>query len=103
MPDIPSRLDLRVGESWSFEFPGLGAAGYRWGHEIVGDRDVIEARWTQGNPAGAAPRPAGSSAPEVVTVTGQRPGTVTVRIFQRRSWEPPDQVRVQHRLSVLVS
>jgi hypothetical protein len=102
VPDVPSRLELAVDESWSFEFPGLVTAGYRWGHEIVGDQDLIEVQWTQGHPAGAARRPAGSSTPEVVTVTGRGPGTVTLRIFQRRSWDPPDQVRVQHRLSVLV-
>jgi hypothetical protein len=103
VPDVPSRLELTVGESWMFEFPGLGTAGYRWGHEIVGDEDVIEVRWTQGHPAGVPQRSPGASTPEVVTVTGQRPGTVTLRIFQRRRWEPPDQVRVQHHLSVLVS
>jgi hypothetical protein len=102
VPDVPSRLVLAVGESWGLEFPGLATAGYRWGHEIVGGQDVIEVRWAHGHLAGAARRPAGSSAPEVVTVTGQRPGTVTLRIFQRRSWEPPDQVRVQHHLSVFV-
>jgi len=103
VPDIPSRLDLRVGESWSLELPGLGAAGYRWGHDVVGDRDVIEVRWARSHPASAAPRAAGSSTPEVVTVTGQRPGAVTLTIFQRRSWEPTDQVLVQHHLHVLVS
>jgi hypothetical protein len=102
VPDIPDHLALATGESWRLEFPGLATAGYRWGHAIVGDQDVIEVRWTQGDPAGPAPRPAGSSTPEVVTVTGRRPGTVTLRIFQRRSWEPPDQARVQHQLSVLV-
>lgn len=102
VPDIPSRLALAVGESWTFDFPGLATAGYRWGHDIAGDEDVVEVRWTQGQPAGAPRRPPGSSAPEVVTVTGRRPGTVTLRIFQRRGWEPPDQVRVQHHLRVLV-
>jgi hypothetical protein len=102
VPDIPSRLELAVGEPWTFEFPGLATAGYRWEHEVSGDADVVDVSWAQGDQPGTPQRSPGSSRPEVVTVTGHRPGAVTLRIFQHRRWEPADQVRVQHDLSIRV-
>jgi predicted secreted protein len=98
--DIPNHLELAVGEQWVVELPGLGTSGYVWDHDVVGEGDVVEVQWTLGYPPPS--RPAGVSASEVATIRAVRPGTVEVRLYQHRQWEPPDRVRAQHRLSVHV-
>jgi predicted secreted protein len=100
--DIPNHLELAVGEQWAVELPGLGTSGYVWDHEVVGGRDVVEVQWSRGYPPGSPSRPAGVSAPEVATIRAVRPGTVEVRMYQHRRWEPPNRARAQHRLSVHV-
>lgn len=102
MADIPTHLDLAVGQQYAVELPGLGTSGYIWEHDIVGDGDAVDVRWTRGLPPGSAPRPIGVSAPEVATIRAVRPGTAEVRLYQHRRWEPPDRVRAQHELTVLV-
>jgi predicted secreted protein len=102
MADIPAHLDLAAGQQYAVELAGLGTSGYIWEHEIIGDGDVVDVQWTRGFPPGAPPHPAGVSAPEVATIRAVRPGAVEVRLYQHRRWEPPDQVRTQYRLSVLV-
>lgn len=100
--DVPDHLELAVGEQHVVELPGLGTAGYVWDDDIVGEDGVVEVRWTRGHPSGAAPQPVGLSAPEVATIRALRPGTVEIRLYQHRRWEPPDRVRAERRLSVSV-
>jgi len=103
MADIPTRLELAVGQQYTVELPGLGTSGYIWEHEIIGGDDVVDVQWTRGFPPGSPPRPVGVSAPEVATIRAVRPGAAEVRLYQHRRWEPPDRVRAQHRLTVVVS
>ena len=102
MCGIPARLELTAGEQRPIELPGLGMSGYVWDHEIVGEDGVVDVEWVRGDPPGSPPRPVGVSAPQVATIRAVRPGAVDVRLYQHRRWEPPDRIRAEHRLSVLV-
>lgn len=98
----PDRIELAVGEERSIELPGLGTAGYVWEHEVTGDEGVADVTWIRGFPPGTPMPRAGVSAPEVATVRGLRPGTVVLRLYQHRRWEPPDRARAEHRVEVVV-
>lgn len=100
--DVPDHLELAVGDQYVVELPGLGTAGYVWDDDVAGADGVVEVRWTRGFPPGAAPHPVGLSAPEVATIRALRPGTVELRLYQHRRWEPSDRARAEHRLSVSV-
>jgi hypothetical protein len=103
MAELPDELRLAVGDSHELTLPGLGTAGYRWDHEVVGDPGVVAVSWRRGFGPGEGPDPrsAGASAPERLTVTGTAPGRVTLLVSQGRPWEqrPP---RAQHTIQVLV-
>src|SRR5262245_2174258 len=102
MPDIPTKLELVVGEQRSVELLGLGTAGYMWDDEVVGEADIVEVRWTRGVPSSSPPRPVGLSAPEVLTIHALRPGTVELRLCQHRRWEPANLARARHSVVVHV-
>ena len=102
MGDLPDHVELAVGERLTFELPGLGTAGYAWEHEIAGEDGVVDASWNSERPAGSQPVAVGENVPESITMLGLRPGAVTVRLLQRRPWEPPDQVIAEHTVAVVV-
>ncbi len=90
MPDLPDHLDLRVGESRSFELHGVPSTGYSWQHEIVGDEAAVHVEWSRaarGAPTTVAHGGAGTV--ETMTVTGEQPGTARLRVRWRRRWESP--------------
>ena len=102
MDSVPTHLHLSVGEQRGLKLPGLGTAGYIWQHELRGGAGVVDIQWTRGYPPGEPPRPVGASAPEIATIRAQRPGTAELTLYQRRHWEPPEQRRNEHHLSVVV-
>ena len=102
MTEIPARLDMSVDEERDVELPGLGTAGYVWDSEVVGAGNVIDVRWTRGDPPGSPPRPMGQSAPEVATIHAMEPGDVELRLYQHRPWEPASQVAARHDIYVHV-
>ncbi len=100
--DIPPRLELTVGEHYAVELPGLGTSGYVWDAEIGGEPGVVQVQWSRGFPADEPSPPVGASAPETATIRAERPGTAEILLYQHRRWEPPERIRVQYQLSVLV-
>jgi predicted secreted protein len=102
MPDLPTELDLAVGEERSLELPSLGTSGYLWDCDVVGDGDVVDVQCSRGAPPMSPARPAGISAPEIVTIRGRTPGTVELRLVQHRRWEPATLARSQLGLVVHV-
>jgi predicted secreted protein len=102
MTEIPTNLDMSVGEQRDVELPGLGTAGYAWDSEIAGQDDGIDVHWTRGDPPGSPPRPVGQSAPEVATIRAVAPGDVDLRLYQHRRWEPASQAIARHDIRVHV-
>jgi hypothetical protein len=100
--EIPTSLDMSVGQQRDVELPGLGTAGYVWDGDITGNGDVIDVHWTRGDPAGSPARPAGQSAPDVVTIRAIGPGQVELQLYQHRSWEPPSAAVGRHDIVVHV-
>jgi predicted secreted protein len=99
MADLPDHIDLAVGERVALTLPGLGTAGYVWEHEIVGERGLVDAAWTRGREPEA---PVGASAPETLELVGRRPGSLVLRLYQRRPWEDAGRVRRERRVSVRI-
>lgn len=90
--DLPERLVMSPGQTFSADLPGLGGAGYLWSFEIVDPSDpapdaVVAAAIERGGarqPASADERPAvGASLPETLLISAQAPGTATVQVVQR--------------------
>ena len=98
--DLPTQLSLGVGDRRELKLPGLGTAGYRWGHAVDGDADAVQLEWQRGVSAEEARGlPMGASAPERLAITATAPGHVTVRLTQQRPWEsvPP---RAEHTIEI---
>lgn len=102
MADPPDRVELEVGEQITLQLPGLGTAGYVWGDEVAGDDGIVSVSWARGLPDGAPRTPPGASAPELVTIVGEKPGSAVVRLIQHRTWESPDRVQAEHSVTVVV-
>lgn len=84
-----SSVHLRVGETHRLRLPGLGSAGYGWEMSVEGDGEAVGVSkefLPPPLPTGG-PLPAGYSRDEEVVITALAPGTATVRLVQRRSWE----------------
>ena len=76
---------MRPGEDHEVVLPSLGSAGYVWQHEVDGDPRVIEVVLRRGSPP--VGQIAGRAIPEVLSIAGLAPGTVTILLRQRRPWE----------------
>jgi predicted secreted protein len=104
VPDLPDRVDLRVGESRSFEFRGVPSTGYSWQHEIVGDEDVVQVEWSRAARGAPTTVPQGGAGTvETMTVTGVQPGAARLRVRWRRRWDPPDVAKEEHLVMMTVS
>jgi len=70
------------------DLPGLGTAGYLWQHDLDGDTGAVEVVLRHA-PASdhELTAAAGASAREIATIRALRPGTVRLRLVQRRPWE----------------
>jgi predicted secreted protein len=83
-------IRLRPGERQVVTLPGMGAAGYRWSFEIIGDAGVVDVARSPvsdaDGPSGGE-LPAGASVPESFALEGRTPGRATVRFSQTRPWE----------------
>ncbi len=86
------------------DLPGLGTAGYLWQHDLDGDAGAVEVTWHRGPPPERAPTTAvGASAREVATIRALRPGTVRLRLEQRRPWEVDAEPLRRHYVEVHVA
>lgn len=107
--DLPERLVMTPGQTFSVELPGLGGAGYLWFAEVADPSDsapeavvaaVIKRGAQQSGPRDEPTR-VGASLPETLLITARTPGTATVQLVQRRPWEsgPP---RAERHTQVVV-
>ena len=82
MAGIPEKVELSVGEVRTLPLEGSGG-GYRWHAEVEGDDGIVEVAtdYAEGE------LPEGSWRGEVATLTGLAPGSTSVRLVRRRSWE----------------
>lgn len=104
--EIAIRVELSVGERWEARLPGRGAAGYQWFHEVAGPPEVIDVTLAQlpppSPPKASGEPPQGGSSDELVEVRALRPGTVSLSLTQRRSWETGKAPLRQHSIQIVV-
>lgn len=96
--ELPAKIDLKVGETYTLRLPGLGAAGYLWTYDIAGDRNLIDVSQTT---AKSSEFPAvGSSMDRVFILQGLATGHLTIRFMQQRPWEKNQHPVAEHTLEV---
>jgi predicted secreted protein len=96
--ELPAKIDLKVGETYTLKLPGLGTAGYQWTYDIGGDRNLIDVSQTT---AKSSEFPAvGSSMDRVFILGGLAMGQVTIHFMQRRPWEKNQPPVAEHTLEV---
>jgi predicted secreted protein len=103
--DIPSHINLKVGECYTLRLPGKLASGYQWSFNVASNEHAAQLS-TKKSPLRAAmadniPLP-GASTDEIVTIQALQPGTTTVHLMLYRPWEaqrPPVQ---EHNITVNV-
>ncbi|GET35464.1 protease inhibitor I42 family protein [Microseira wollei] len=96
--ELPAKIDLKVGETYTLRLPGLGAAGYLWTYDIAWDSNLIDISQTT---AKSSEFPAvGSSMDQVFILRGLATGHLTIRFMQRRPWEKNQPPVAEHTLEV---
>lgn len=95
--DTPRPIELTVGQTHTERLPGLSAAGYSWAWSAEGEPGILRVtlhRAIEGAPPGGLP-PGTRSFDELLELHALAPGTVVLRLVQRRPWEnlPPRDVR----------
>jgi len=96
-------LELRRGQHRILELAGLGTAGYHWEFELRGDPLVARVAIELGPALDPGTSPPGTSVSEFARVEGVMPGTVTIRLLQRRSWEPLDKFIAEEIVDLVVT
>jgi predicted secreted protein len=97
---VPERIRLRVGETKTVRLTSRAGAGYSWTYHISGSPGTVSV--TFGSAGGVTRAPdgevqGGRSVDEQVTIRGETPGRVTLRLEHQRSWQkdkPPLEERV---------
>ena len=91
--NIPTKLELHVGEIYRLTLPGLAMAGYSWTYKITFiENAVVEVSAAPSEEPGLSREPlVGSSRDENFIIQAVSPGKATLQFVQRRSWEqqPP--------------
>lgn len=103
MGEVPSHLDLTVGQEYTLVLPGLGTAGYIWQERVSGPPGVVQVSWSRGFAPGKEPTAVGLSAPETATIRAVGTGDVTLVFDQVRPWEKDMAPLSQQRVSLHVS
>ena len=97
--EVPTTIELKVGEVYTLRLSSLGTAGYVWNCVIEGNANLIEV--TSGG--ADVPRQTteqvvyGASADEQLSISAQEPGRVVLHLTQQRPWET-DQPPLKHHI-----
>lgn len=88
--EIPSQIDLRIGESYTLRLKGIAGAGDSWSCRINGGEDIVRVFASTSTPprTDSGGPPSGSSVEELFHFEALAPGHADVRLTQRRR---PDQ------------
>jgi predicted secreted protein len=87
--EVPTKIELKAKEKYTFRLKGLGAAGYNWEYTIEETKKVVSVSLGFVDDRKKAERilPPGYSKDVLVTVEALEPGKATIRFAQCRSWE----------------
>lgn len=100
---MPEKIELRVGEKYTFRLKGLGAAGFNWEYNIEGTGKVVSVSLelvNDGRKTGSLPP--GYSLDVLTTIHALESGRATVHLTQRRSWEKNKLPIKEHVIEIFV-
>lgn len=100
---MPEKIELKVGEKYTFRLKGLGAAGYNWEYNIEEIEKVVSVSLDfvdDGKKTG--PLPPGYSLDVLAAIEALVPGHATIHLAQRRSWEKDKPPVKEHVLEIFV-
>ncbi len=100
---MPEKIELKVGEKYTFRLKGLGAAGYNWEYSIEETGKIVSVSLDfvdDGKKTG--PLPPGYSLDVLITVQALVSGHATIHLSQRRSWEKDKTPVKEHVLEIFV-
>jgi predicted secreted protein len=104
--EIPTRIELKVGERYVLKLQGLGAAGYTWEYTVEGIGKVVAVSKDRSDASPQTetgePLPLGYSREELVTIKALEPGHITIRFVQHRPWEKDKPPLKEHVLEVYI-
>lgn len=89
--EIPTAINLRIGEAYTLNLQGLGTAGYVWIYELLENSDVVDVlEMTAENLQSdieESSTSVGSSRDEVYIIRALKSGHSAIRFIQNRPWE----------------
>lgn len=106
MEPPPTKIQLKVGETYTLRLPGRGSAGYAWEHHIVGNEQTLSV--TQEGVREKLPgevddrMPSSYSADILLSIRALEPGHATLHLQLRRPWEKDRPPLNMHTLEVTV-
>ncbi len=102
--EVPVKIELKVGEKYTFRLKGLGVAGYNWEYTIEETRKVASVSLEFVDDQKKAERilPPGYSRDVLVTIQPLEPGHATIHFAQRRLWEKDKLPLKEHVLEIFV-
>jgi predicted secreted protein len=104
--NVPTRINLKVGEKYVLSLKGLGSAGYTWNYSVDrNDKVVSISRETAGRPTTppvGGPPPDTYSLDYLFTIQAHEPGHVLIHFFQHRLWEKDKPPLNEHTLEIHV-
>jgi predicted secreted protein len=102
----PTRIELKVGETYMLRLPGLGAAGYVWTYAIEGNNNLVDVSHGRADDAPSTDERGtplvGFSVDQVFTIQALEPGHLTIHFTQSRPWEKDKTPVKTHNLEVFV-
>lgn len=101
---VPVKIELKVGEKYTFRLKGLGAAGYNWEYTIEESKKVVSVSLEFADDQKKVKRvlPPGYSKDVLVTIQALEPGNETIHFAQQRSWEKDKPPVKEHVLEICI-
>ena len=102
--EVPSKIELSVGEKYTLRLKGLGAAGYNWEYSIeeTGKIVSVSSEFVGGGERTGS-LPPGYSLDVLITIQALEPGRATIHFAQRRAWEKDKLPLKEHVLEIFVN
>lgn len=98
--EIPTTLQLKVGEMITLTLPGLATAGYLWSYELIQpDEAVVDVFKVEGR---SESLPIGSSSNEAIAIRAIQPGSARLSLIQQRSWERDQAPLKDYSIEIVV-
>ena len=104
--EVPTKIELKVGENYRLRLPGLGTAGYLWTYGVEGNSNLVnvsQATSDDRQPTEESKLPiVGFSVDHIFTIQAVEPGHLTIYFIQSRPWEKDIPPLKKHQIEVFI-